>query len=471
MNKFIGRESEKTQLKAIIELNRPSIAVIYGRRRVGKSELINEATRGKNVLSFEGIEGQSKQKQIKNFIFQLKNQTEISGTNISDWSEALILLREPTESGQWIIVFDEFQWMANYQSELVSVVKMIWEQYLTKNRNITLILCGSIASFMKSKVLKSSALYGRSDYELNLRELRLHEMKKFFPNKGAEEVLETAMLVGGIPKYLELVSEYPSVYDAIEHLAFTENGYFTTEYDRLFASHFGKNLIFKKIVQTLTNNPYGLSVSKLASLLDIKPGGTLSRHLDDLESAGFLHSMVPFDKPSNSKLRKYHLVDAYIRFFTCMMKSTNGSIASPGASFHMLMATPRFNSWMGRSFEYLCIRHHIEISKILGFNGVPYRVGPFFQRKTLNEPGVQIDLLFERSDKVFVLCEMKYLLNKVPGDIISQVERKVEVLQQKYPDRTILKVLLTKSSSVEAVSKSGYFFRIIKAMELMSHTE
>jgi len=79
--------------------------------------------------------------------------------------------------------------------------------------------------------------------------------------------------------------------------------------------------------------------------------------------------------------------------------------------------------------------------------------------------------LFERSDKVFVLCEMKYLLNKVPGDIISQVERKVEVLQQKYPDRTILKVLLTKSSSVEAVSKSGYFFRIIKAMELMSHTE
>jgi len=66
---------------------------------------------------------------------------------------------------------------------------------------------------------------------------------------------------------------------------------------------------------------------------------------------------------------------------------------------------------------------------------------------------------------------MKYLLNKVPGDIITQVERKVEDLRQKYPDRIILKVLLTKSSSVEAVSKSGYFFRIIKAMELMNHTE
>jgi len=89
---------------------------------------------------------------------------------------------------------------------------------------------------------------------------------------------------------------------------------------------------------------------------------------------------------------------------------------------------------MGRSFEYLCIRHHVEISKILGFHGVPYSVGPFFQRKTVNEPGLQIDLLFERSDKVFVLCEMKYLLNKVPSDIITQVERKVEVLQQKYPD-------------------------------------
>ena len=113
------------------------------------------------------------------------------------------------------------------------------------------------------------------------------------------------------------------------------------------------------------------------------------------------------------------------------------------------------------------MQHHREISRILGFDGIPYRVGPFFQRKNLHDPGVQIDLLYERSDKVLVLCEMKYLLGTVPGDVRSQTERKVSILQQKYPGRTILKVLLTRSDATEAVAKSGYFFRIIRAAKLI----
>ena len=469
MNKFIGRQIEKAQIKALIELPRPSIAVIYGRRRVGKSELIRQATQGKNVLSFEGLEGQSKQKQIKNFLFQLREQSGITRKDISDWPEALILLRKLTGSGQWIIVLDEFQWMANYQNELVSVIKMIWERYLAVNPELTLILCGSIASFMKSKVLKSSALYGRCDYVLNLQPLKLNEIADFFPDKGSDEILETAMLVGGIPKYLELISEYPSVYDAIEQLAFSHDGFFQTEYDRLFASHFGKNPIYRKIIQTLSANQYGLSVSKLAEKIHIIPGGSLSNQLEDLESAGFLHAMIPFDKPETSKLLKYVLMDAYVMFYHSMIRDSMRIEASNNTQFHTIISSPRYRSWLGRSFEYLCMQHHEVISRIMGFHGVPYKVGPFFQRKSLHDPGVQIDLLFERSDKVIVLCEMKYLLGTVPGDVIKQVNRKVAALEQKYPGRTILKVLLTKSSSTKSAAKSGYFFRIIRADELIGH--
>lgn len=469
MNKFIGRKSEKAQLSALIELPRPSIAVIYGRRRVGKSELISQVTHGKNVLSFEGLEGQAKQKQIKNFLFQLSEQSGITKKGISDWSDALILLRELTKKGQWIIVLDELQWMANYQNELVSVIKMIWDQYLSMNPDITLILCGSIASFMKSKVLRSSALYGRSDYELNLRALKLNEIAEFMPDKGADEILETAMLVGGIPKYLELISEYPSVYDAIEQLAFTRDGFFQTEYDRLFASHFGKNPIYKKIIQTLSDNQYGLTIGALAKKMKVTAGGSLSTQLNDLESAGFLHEMIPFDKPETSKLLKYVLMDAYVMFYSSMIKNSLRIETSANTQFHTIISSPRYRSWLGRSFEYLCMQHHVAISKIMGFHGIPYRVGPYFQRKSIHDTSVQIDLLFERSDKVFVLCEMKYLLDRVPGDIISQVDKKVTAIRLKYPNRTILKVLLTKSSTTESVSNSGYFFRIIRADELITN--
>jgi len=469
MQTFIGRKTEKTQLSALIERPRPSIAVIYGRRRVGKSELIRQATQGKNVLSFEGLEGQPKQKQIRNFLFQLSTQSGITEKGISDWPAALILLRELTKNGQWVIILDEFQWMANYQNELVSAIKMIWEQYLSENPRLTLILCGSIASFMKSKVLRSSALYGRCDYELNLRELNLHEIAAFFPDKGSDELLETAMLVGGIPKYLELISAFPSLYDAMEHLAFSRDGFFQSEYDRLFASHFGKKPIYRKIIQTLSANPYGLTTGKLAKAMDVAPGGTLGNQLDDLESAGFLHSLIPFDKPETSKLRKYVLMDAYVGFYNTMIRGASRKAAPPDTQYHTLMASPRYAAWLGRAFELLCMRHHAEISGILGFSGVPYSVGPFFQRKTLHDPSVQIDLLFERSDKVLVLCEMKYLLTKVPGDIVEQVNRKVAALQEKYPGRTILKVLLTKTASTEAVAKRGYFFRIIRADELIAY--
>jgi len=467
---FVGRKTEKEQLAAVLELPRSSIAVIYGRRRVGKSELIRQVVQGKNVLTFEGLEGQPKRKQIKNFLFQLSEQSRVDGKGITDWPEALILLRDLTRSGQWTIVFDEFQWMANYQNELVSVVKMIWEQYLSRNPDLSLVLCGSIASFMKSKVLKSSALYGRCDYELNLRALKLHEIADFFPDKGTDEILETAMLVGGIPKYLELVSEYPSVYDAMENLAFSEGGFFRTEYDRLFASHFGRNPIYRKIIETLSVNPYGLTVGRLAEKMAVAAGGTLTKQLSDLESAGFLHAMIPFDKPQRSKLLKYVLMDPYVRFYSSMMRDSLRTEAAPGSQFHALMSSPRYRAWLGRSFEYLCMQHHREIARILGFHGVPYSVGPYFQRKGIHDPSVQIDLLFSRSDRVLVLCEMKYLLGAVPGDVVDQVERKTAALQQKYPGRTILKVLLTKSTSTESASKSGYFFRIIEASELISAT-
>ena len=131
------------------------------------------------------------------------------------------------------------------------------------------------------------------------------------------------------------------------------------------------------------------------------------------------------------------------------------------------MASPRYSSWLGRSFEYLCMQHHEEISRIMGFHGIPYSVGPFFDRKNIHDSSIQIDLLFERSDRVLVLCEMKYLLTRTPNDVIDQVKKKVSALHERYPDRTILKVLLTKSIPTDSVSNSNYFYRIIKADELI----
>jgi uncharacterized protein len=164
---FIGRRSELEALRNLHRQPGCHIAVVYGRRRVGKTALVNHAYAGEALLSFEGLENKGKQQQIRNFIFQLERQTPLRlqrKDSIREWREALAEL-VPLVSGKRVVVLlDELQWMANYRSDLVSDLKMVWEQYLCKAGNITLVLCGSIAFFMEQKVLRSKALYGNWPY-------------------------------------------------------------------------------------------------------------------------------------------------------------------------------------------------------------------------------------------------------------------------------------------------------------------
>ena len=161
---FVGREEETSQLRLLHERPGSHIAVVYGRRRVGKTALIQEAFAKESLLVFEGLENQSKAKQIASFLLQIEQQSgrKIQGKSaIRGWGEALAELVPVIKGKRIVVLFDEFQWTANYRSELVATVKMVWERHLSRAGKVTLILCGSIASFMEKKVIRSKALYGR----------------------------------------------------------------------------------------------------------------------------------------------------------------------------------------------------------------------------------------------------------------------------------------------------------------------
>jgi hypothetical protein len=120
---------------------------------------------------------------------------------------------------------------------------------------------------------------------------------------------------------------------------------------------------------------------------------------------------------------------------------------------------------MGRSFEYLCVEHAAKISEILGFSGIDFSFGPYFNVPGKDTPGVQIDLLFDRKDNVITLCEMKYSLSPVGMDIIEEVQRKAEIINNKFKNKTIQKVLITRSNPTGDLASSGFFYRIIKPEE------
>jgi hypothetical protein len=136
--------------------------------------------------------------------------------------------------------------------------------------------------------------------------------------------------------------------------------------------------------------------------------------------------------------------------------------------FSKITQTASFSSFLGRSFEVLCQNHAYIISQILGFSGVEYSVGPYF-RKSTEDAGVQIDLMFNRQDNVITLCEMKYSRSPVGVEVINEVENKVREIE-KISKKTIQKVLIVKDAVSKDLVKTGYFYKIITCQDLVEHS-
>lgn len=465
---FVGRKKEIERISNLIESGKSHIGVIYGRRRIGKSELIKESLKLKKVLYFEGLEDRSKTDQLKNFVFQLSVQTNQKIGKCKTWSEAFYKLFEFIKENPHHIVFDEFQWMANYRSGPVSELKMVWDQYLSNVEGTVLLLCGSIASFMIKKVIRSKALYGRTDLSIHLQAFTLAETKIILGDKGTDETILAYMLVGGIPKYLELLASPSSIELAIKELAFTANGYLVEEFDRIFTSHFGSSSDYKNILENLSRNTYGLTRNEIRSAIGSESGGSLSNLLYNLESAGFISQKHPFHVGINSKKSKYYLTDPYLRFYFEFIKPSIKQMNDKFENdiFGNIRQSGTYYVWQGRSFEYLCIEHAHKIVDILGFSGINFEYGPFFESAIKDKKGVQIDLAFNRADNVITVCEMKYSITKVGKDVIDEVEKKVSWLREKFPKKTIQKVLITKEGPSAELINSGYFYKFIEVEQL-----
>ncbi len=467
---FVGREKELQQLESMLQRSKPSITVIYGRRRIGKTELMKKAVSQQQHLWFEGTEGLSTKQQMDRFMLQMTDQTGITPeAPAKNWAELFHTLTPHFKVNPCVLILDEFQWLANYQNSVVSDLKMIWDRYWSQISGMKLILCGSIASFMKDNVIKSSALYGRTETIIHLQALKLREVALLL-NKGPAETIEAYNLFGGIPLYIAMLRDHgSSVVLATEELAFTPNGYFTNEYKRIFTSHFGKNPVYEKLIRLLAAHPYGLTRNKITATKNIGEGGRLTSYLRNLEDAGFIASTTPIDKKSTSKLINYEIIDPYIRFYFAFIEPNRKKIeAQGGPLFPAISRSAKYRSWLGRSFEYTCRAHTYELSDKLGFRAVSYSAGPFFRSASEATHGVQLDLLFDRADNVLLVCEMKYSQNKIGVTILKELERKESILTEFFPSKTILSTLITANGVTKEVQEHLGPNRIVSIKDLLA---
>jgi AAA+ ATPase superfamily predicted ATPase len=472
IDSFIGRKKELAVFKKLVDSKKSTIAVVYGRRRVGKTFLIQKALTNKSCIFFEGLEDRPKKEQISNFLFQFQSasQQKVQTPFPDTWREAFLTLYKWLEKHPSIIVFDEFQWMANYRRDIISDLKMMWDQYFSKIPGVHLILCGSIASFMIQKVLRSKALYGRVDQHIHLKPFKIYETAELLGQKGSQEILDAHLLTGGVPKYLQLLTSSDSIVLGVNELAFSEGGYLYHEFERIFISHFGKTAVFEKIIRLLAAHPHGFVRKQLSEKLGVQSGGQLTKLLDDLETAGFIRSQSLFNSKKDARNIKYVLCDSFLLLYFNFIEPNKAKVAMDMGRnvFAEIARTQAYLAFRGLLFELFCNSHAELIVNRLGFSAVDFICGPYFILPKNNQKGVQIDLLFDRADNVLTLCEMKYTQKKPGTDIIKEVSRKCEILQNKFPKKTIQPVLISVSPPSKKLKDTAYFFKIILAEELVS---
>lgn len=381
--------------------------------------------------------------------------------NYTTWTECFQLLSEYTKNGSWIIYFEELQWMACYESDLLSSLKYVWDNFFKKNSQFRLILCGSATSFMLSSVVRSQALYNRSQTVIELKEFSYEEARAFLKYKNSDiELMDIYLSIGGIPEYLKRIQDGASLFLSLCDQSFTRDCFFLTEIDRIFISQLSGRKSYKRIIEFLAQKKWA-DREQILKYLKLSSSGKVSEVIGDLLSCHFIQSEKPFSLSESSKLIRYAISDNYLQFYYKFIHTKKTLIEKGTFTKSPSKALPldSWRIWLGYSFERWCCQNSPLIAKALGFADVEYSAGPFYNRATQkSDPGFQIDLLFDRKDKVISVCEIKYTQKPVGLEIVKEFERKLEIFRP-YTKKSIQKVLISFSGANPELK--NHFDRIV----------
>lgn len=475
MTPFVGRREELKDLKDLLLKRSASLVVVRGRRRIGKSRLIEEFAKGKQFLRFSGIpplEGTSAQDQRDIFAERLGKQIGIPGIKAEDWSVLFNILSNQTRQGPVIILFDEISWMGSKDPLFLGKLKNAWDIEFKQNPNLTLVLCGSVSTWIDQNIIRNTAFFGRISLNLALEELPLDDCNKLLELNGFRssvlEKFKILSITGGIPWYIENVKPKENADDNIRDLCFKKSGILFDEYDLIFHDLFSRrNETYKKIIEALSKGT--LDFNDLYTAINYSKSGILSDYLDDLIQAGFISRDFTWSLKTGtlSRLSHFRLSDNYLRFYLKYIDKNRPKILQNDFKNVSLSSLPGWDTIMGLQFENLVLKNRHKIKELLGIKPEDIIAdNPFFQRKTQNQPGCQIDYLIQTRHNVVFVCEIKFSKNEIKTDVITEMKEKLKRL--KLPTGFSCSPVLIHVNGVnDSVVDQDYFFKIIDFSSLL----
>ena len=316
MEKFISRENELEYLNKEYNKKESSLIILYGRRRIGKTSLIKEFGKNKNMLYFLATE-ESETQNMKQLLDAYYRKSEYQGIVVSmqDWESIFKFIISNKSEEKKIIVIDEFQYLGKTNPAFPSIFQKIWDNIL-KDENVMVILCGSLINMMESQTLNySSPLYGRRNGQIKLKQISFKSYKEFFSKNITEkELIEKYAVTGGVPKYIESFKESNNILTEIKENIMNNQSYLYEEPYFLLQNEVSEVGSYFSIIKTIASGER--KMGNIASKLSVNPTN-LSKYLQTLINLDILEREVPIteENPEKSKKGRYSIKDNFISFW------------------------------------------------------------------------------------------------------------------------------------------------------------
>ncbi len=418
---FIGRERELNSLEKLYASDKFEFAVIYGKRRVGKTALINHFIRNKKAIYFMGVESNDKQ-NLENFS---KNILEYgvgiqADTAFLSFQAALEYVFQLAEKERLILAIDEYPYVARSSRSLASTLQLLIDKY-KENSKLMLILCGSSMSYMEDHVLAYKApLYGRRTAQMKMQPFDFADACRYFKNFSDEDKALIYGIVGGTPQYLLQMDDKLSIEENIKNTFLNPTSSLFEEPENLLKQEVREPALYNAIITAIATG------STRMAEISTKVGAETSvcaAYLKNLLALGLVQKETPYGEKASRK-SIYAIDDNMFRFWYRFVPE-NYSIISRGASdIAYKRMEPHLSDYMGKVFEEIC-KQYLWKLLLKGQSPVEFgELGRWWGTDPFTHSQTEIDIMGEQDKNTALFGECKWTNERVDTGVLETLAKR-----------------------------------------------
>lgn len=424
-NIFIGRKKELKLLEELYNSQKFEMLILHGRRRIGKSYLLNHFSKKyQNNTVFFTADKSAEKSNVKGFCEELNNVLKF-GTFLNSfetWKDVFSFFKDIELKQRLVIIIDEFTYLHSSNPAFDSILQNAIDRVL-KQKNIFLILCGSEVSTIEDIIDDSTKpLYGRKTAELKLEPFSYLEAKEFFPKYSNEEALTVYSILGGTPLYLSLFDDSLSIRENIIKNCLSTTGYLFNEVENLLRMELKETSFYKNIMLAINSG-----ASNLNTIRDKvgEDSAKISKYISVLINLGYIKKEIPCGEKDRIRNTLYSISDNYFAFyFAFIFKHRNilNGFISPEIFYEKEMTNEKLNAFIGKRFEDICkvyLKQQFYLGKMPFY---PQEIGRWWGNNPILKKQEEIDIL-ALDDENAIICECKYTNEKFDLKQLKDLEQ------------------------------------------------